>query len=215
MDLTDYLFSNILTDSYIKRDMSLGNLKKNLFTFTKPFNDFNFSNDLIIHQLELIIHKQIFNTLNETGNIDYIDHIDKDVYDSTLIGKINTLILSNNYKFLITNGQIGFVIRNSPIFISNVNMNSACIGSISNTVIYVNNNIDFGDNRIFMFNDFYINIKNVNKIEDEYTISVRFDMNNRVTDLKSIFILNSKQSKNYSKCKYLIRENFINKLLDS
>jgi hypothetical protein len=226
------LLNRIFTDSYVKREISLNNFKRFEVSVSNRFNIPGIDMDSMINKLlysevESSIHKEIFNKITNTDNFDYVDYIGKNIDDGQLYKKIVDIILGSNYSLIITNAKIGSIIQDSTNFhfqkqFSNTALNtpsSYIIGSIGYTKIFVNPYMKFTDNRLVMFNGSWLNLRNLIKTDnsDSFNNQVRFnfEVDIKTSDSKVVFIIDSEKSEGYLQYKSLLREDKINKILDS
>lgn len=232
--MNEKLLNNIFNDSYIKRDISLNNFKKFQITIDNSFNikipgvdtDVMFEK-ILYSEVESNIYKEIFNSITDTDDIDYVDYIGKNIYDGNLYKDIISLILSNKFNYVITNAKISSIIQDSQNFhfnkqFSNTLLRSSSapyvIGSLGPTQVFVNPYMKFTDNRVIMFNGSYLNFRNLDRSEDvsslnHTNIRINFETDIKSTPSKVVFIIDSEKSEGYLEFKSLIRNINIDKII--
>jgi hypothetical protein len=233
--MSENLLNDIFKDSYIKRDISLNNFKRfqisinNSFNINIPGIDTDIMLEKLLYsEVKSNIYKEIFNSITDTDNIDFIDYIGKNIDDGNLYKDIVSLILSNNFNYVITNAQIGSIIQDSQNFhfnkqFSNTSLRTSStpyvIGSIGPTKVFVNPYMKFTDNRVIMFNGSYLNFRNLDRVEDvsnlnhHTNIRINFEADIKSTPSKIVFIIDSEKSEGYLQFKSLIRNINIDKIL--
>ena len=232
--MNENLLNDILNDSYIKRDISLNNFKKFEISINNSFNinipgvdtDIMFEK-LLYSEVESNIYKEIFKSITDTDDIDFIDYIGKNIDDGNLYKDIVNLILSNKFSYVITNAQIGSIIQDSQNFhfnkqFSNTSLRTSSapyvIGSIGPTKVFVNPYMKFTDNRVIMFNGSYLNFRNLDRSEgvsplNHTNIRINFEADIKSTPSKVVFIIDSENSEGYLQFKSLMRNINIDKIL--
>lgn len=230
--MNENLLNDIFNESYIKRDIGLNNFKRFQISINNSFNinipgintDIMFEK-LLYSEVESNIYKEIFNSITDTDNIDFINYIGKNIDDGNLYKDIVSLILSNNFNYVIINAQIGSLIQDSNNFhfnkqFPNTSLRTSSapyvIGSIGNTKVFVNPYMKFTDNRVIMFNGSYLNFRNMNRVEDDnLNTNINFEADIKSTPSKIVFIIDSVNSESYLSYKRVLRDKKIDNILDN
>jgi hypothetical protein len=229
--MNENLLNDILNDSYIKRDIRLNNFKRFEISINNYINIPGVDTDIMFEKLlysevESNIYKEIFKSITDTDDIDFIDYIGKNIDDGNLYKDIANLVLSNKFSYIITNAQIGSIIQDSRNFhfnkhFSNTTLRTSSahysIGRIGPTEVFVNPYMKFTDNRVIMFNGSYLNFRNLCRVEDvsplNHNIRINFGADIKSTPSKVVFIIDSEKSEGYLQFKSLIRNENIDKIL--
>lgn len=229
----ELLLSEILTIPLFKEDMSLTNFKNITFNMKIPklMSDSIKSevinkhvNDQIIYDLNKSILKLIPDNQDKSESI-FIENINKDI-DSSVLYEIYSLVKINSPKYLMTNIQIGSILRNSDNLYKMPKHSSSRgtpyeIGEIYPTKVLIDPSMSYNDNRLIMINDHIgLNFKGFSKVrtDDIYpdnNIKIKFDIAIKEPDFKTIYIITSKNSEEYLKFKGHNRNITINKILDN
>lgn len=193
-------------------------------------NDYNISytdiENILVTTIKNEISSNFIKKFNKdilnTNNFDYIDFRKGD------INELVNLILSSGYKNLITNGNISFELKNSPLFFNLIDrknnktsrINSIeCVGSLGGvTDIYYDPYISYNDDRILLFNQIEFNIDNLVAYENNSTfaprVNIEYNFDYKVGDSKLIFIIHDENSETYREYIKLQRDYKIDNILN-
>lgn len=222
------LLNKIFSIPYLKEDSSLTNFKT--ISFTVNVDSISNLIEAQIHsEITQSISRELLKMLNDTEDITLIDYIGKSINDGRLYKDIIDLIKANEFKYVITNGQVGSIMQDSNSFhydISDASVKQIIhpysIGSVYSSKIFVDPYMSYDDNRLIMFNDLHLNFKDFKKEVNNNSIYQHHGLSNikiesefaiKKSDSKVIYIVESKDSDGYLKFKSLIRDKKIDKIL--
>ncbi len=187
------------------------------------------SYNLILDEFNRNITKIVTNELFDTNRFEWVDlRTIQSTHEAS--NKIIESIIyhGKGFKNIITNVKIANCLQDSSYFHisaykSNVLRSNGSelseIGSICGIKIWIDPYMKYDDDRMVMFNDFYINIEDVRGfIVDEASfrprIRLEHKMDFRVSDTKLMYVIESESSPGWLTIKQLNRDLKINQILD-
>jgi hypothetical protein len=184
--------------------------------------------NVIKNEINQDINKLFTKRLFTTNKFDYLDLRP----DGSLSGRIHLedlviLILSNDYKNLITSGFIASELQDSSSFSPYMTTHDLktnglpeCIGKLGSIDVYNDPYMKFNDGRICLFNQVEFNIGEMKAYETTQIgslapkIVIEYNVDYNVGDSKLIFVIENENSESYKQYKSLQRDIKIDNILD-
>jgi hypothetical protein len=181
--------------------------------------------DEIGRDLNRLFTKKLFTT----NKFDYLDlRPDGSLSSRIHLEDLVILILSNDYKNLITSGHISSELQDSfnftpYIFTENLKISNGlpeCFGKLGSIDVYNDPYMKFNDGIICLFNEVEFNIGEMKAYETTYTgsfaprIVIEYDIDYNVGDSKLIFVIEDETSEAFKQYKSLQRDIKIDDILD-
>jgi hypothetical protein len=198
---------------------------KNEFNIDMGPHLVNAIKDEIGRDLNRLFTKKLFTT----NKFDYLDLRP----DGSLSGRIHLedlviLILSNDYKNLITSGHIASELQDSSFFSPYMTTHDLkisnglpeCFGKLGSIDVYNDPYMKFNDDIICLFNEVEFNIGEMKAYETTYPgsfaprIVIEYDIDYNVNDSKLIFVIEDETSEAFKQYKSLQRDIKIDNILD-
>jgi hypothetical protein len=198
---------------------------KNEFNIDMVSHLVNAIKDEIGRDLNRLFTKKLFTT-------NKFDYLDLRPDGSLSSGRIHLedlviLILSNDYKNLITTGHISSELQDSSSFSPYMTTHDLktnglpeCFGKLGSIDVYNDPYMKFNDGRICLFNQVEFNIGEMKAYETPYPgslaprIVIEYDIDYNVNDSKLIFVIEDETSEAFKQYKSLQRDIKIDNILD-
>jgi hypothetical protein len=198
---------------------------KNEFNIDMVSHLVNAIKDEIGRDLNRLFTKKLFTT-------NKFDYLDLRPDGSLSSGRIHLedlviLILSNDYKNLITTGHISSELQDSSSFSPYMTTHDLktnglpeCFGKLGYIDVYNDPYMKFNDGRICLFNEVEFNIGEMKAYETPYPgslaprIVIEYDIDYNVNDSKLIFVIEDETSEAFKQYKSLQRDIKIDNILD-
>jgi hypothetical protein len=181
-------------------------------------------------EINLDINRLFTKKLFTTSKFDYLDlRPNGSLMNGRLhLEKLVGLILSNDYKNLITTTLISSELQDSSAFslyikTDNLKVSSLpdCFGKLGGRIdVYNDSYMKFNDGRICLFNEVEFNIGEMKAMEVPYQgsmtprILIEYNIDYNVNDSKLIFVIEDEKSETYLQYKSLQRDIKIDDILD-
>jgi hypothetical protein len=238
------LFNNnskefIVTQRWMVENKNLTNFETRKFSvpvLTSEMKNEYLNMDMTPHLISVIkkeISQDVNNLFNKklftTNKFDYLDlRPDGSLMTGRLyLEKLVSLILSNNYKNLITTILISSELQDSAFFSSYMTTHDLktsglleCYGKLGSVEVYVDPYMRYNDGRICLFNEVEFNIGEMKAYETTQIgslvprIIIEYDIDYNVGDSKLIFVIENEKSEAYMQYKSLQRDIKIDNILD-
>lgn len=230
----------IITQSWMIENKNLTNFETRKFSvpiLTSEMKNEYLNIDMSAYLINAIkseisqdVNKLFNKKLFTTNKFDYLD-LRPDgslMTDRKNLEKLVSLILSNDYKNLITTGLISSELKNSVAFMSYMTTNdlktiglSEFCGRLSGRVeVYNDPYMKYDDGRICLFNGVEFNIGEMKAYESTPSgllgsrIIIEYNIDYNVGDSKLIFVIENENSEAFKQYKWLQRDIKIDNILD-
>lgn len=226
----DWIVENQLLRNFTKHQISFGAPIGKISAFGVDI-DLHIANSIKIEFYQSVM-KTIIKELFKTDDYDFVDFSSEEIDSSFLLDmrhaiEIYEKILENNYKNLITNGGLGYILQDCSQFQvcpMRVSLNHSGvvypIGKLGVYDVFIDPYTRFNDDRICLFDKVQINISNLYfNIIDESTFNPRYvltyEMDFYINSVpKLLYVFTDKNSDNYKCVISKNRDIKIDKLLD-
>lgn len=181
------------------------------------------------NEMNINISKSIFDKIFNTGDFDFLDlrGVGSILNDRDTLERLVDKIIHGCFKNLVASSFVVSQLQDSFRFhthvVNKIAQTSALpnlVGKIGHVNVWMDPLLKFGDWRIALFNDVFVNFdrielsENENNFDDSSNINLLMSYDFHVSSSKLIFIIENETSDTYLKYKSLIRDKKIDDILD-